>query len=125
MTDIGFGALEDVDTPLTSRAQVKARAKDAGSAEKRRRSALYGLLTLKEGRELMHWLLEKCHIDKSSTCLNASGFDAYGTFFNEGARSVGLALYGEIVAAHPEGYALMEQEARERAEIRKGKTDAN
>ncbi len=108
---------EPTDTPLTDKRQVRERAKKAGSTENRRRATLLGLMNIREGRELVHWLLEKCHTDKTSTCLGPAGFDAYGTFFNEGARSVGILLQAELIAAAPAQMALMLQEEQERREL--------
>lgn len=110
---------DNIDTPLTDKRQVKERAKKAGNTESRRRATLSALMNVREGRELVYWLLEKCHIDKTSTCVSPSGFDAYGTFFNEGARSVGIMLQAELIAVAPAQMALMLQEEQERQELRK------
>lgn len=108
---------ENTDTPLTDKRQVRERAKKSGGIERRRRATLLGLMNVREGRELMYWLLEKCHTDKTSTCVNPNGFDPYGTFFNEGARSVGIMLQNELIAAAPAQMALMLQEEQERKEL--------
>lgn len=110
---------ENTDTPLTDRKQVKERAKKSQSVELRRRLTLAEMLKPPACREFFYWLLEKCHVDKTSTCVNATGFDAYGTFFNEGARSVGIALQSEMLIAAPTLYALMLSEEQERQELRK------
>lgn len=110
---------DNTDTPLTDKRQVKERAKKAGNTESRRRATLSALMNVREGRELIYWLLEKCHIDKTSTCVSPNGFDVYGTFFNEGARSVGIMLQAELIAVAPAQMALMLQEEQERQELRK------
>ncbi len=110
---------ENTDTPLTDKKQVRERAKKAGSELSRRRATLVGLMNVREGRELVYWLLEKCHVNKTSTCLGPSGFDAHGTFFNEGARSVGIALQDELIAVASAQMALMLAEEQERQELRK------
>ncbi len=108
---------ENIDTPLTDRKAVKERKQKAGDTERRRRATLVGLMNVREGRELVYWLLDKCHVNKTSTCLSPAGFDAYGTFFNEGARSVGIALQDELIAVASAQMALMLQEEHERQEL--------
>lgn len=109
---------ENVDTPLTDKKQVRERTKKSEGVERRRRTTLAEMMKPPACREFFYWLLDKCHVDKTSTCVNPSGFDAYGTFFNEGARSVGIALQAELLVAAPELYALMLTEEQERKEMR-------
>jgi hypothetical protein len=64
------------------------------------------LLSTEPGRSWVWRQLEFCHVF-------AQSFDgeALGTAFNEGQRSVGLRLIGEVTRADPEAYVLMMREA--------------
>jgi hypothetical protein len=65
------------------------------------------LMSSQQGRRIVWRLLERAGIYRTSF----SG-DANRTFFNEGARNVGLSLVADIHANAPEMYALMTQEAK-------------
>lgn len=65
------------------------------------------LMSTVQGRRVVWRLLERAGIYRTSFSANTNE-----TFFNEGARNVGLFLVAEIHAHAPEMYALMTNEAK-------------
>lgn len=105
------------DTPLTDKKKVRARAKKSDIKQVQRTDVLKGLLSLREGRAWLYWLLnETCHVWNPSTCVNSrtGAFDPLGTMFNEGARSVGIVLDTQMKFASPSDYESMIRESQEK-----------
>lgn len=59
------------------------------------------------GRRMVHRMLVRAHVFEQSFSA-----DPYITAFNEGQRSQGLAVLAELMAACPEHYLTMIQEAK-------------
>jgi len=97
MSDQPDTDIETRDTNRTSSAKLARQVE--GNDWKRQ-------LSTKEGRRFVWRLLCDCGVFRSSFTGNSE------TFFNEGRRSVGLKMLGEIDAHAPEAYALMSAEAR-------------
>lgn len=110
MTDETAAPVERVDPPPYDGgdpAQVKTKRQRAKRAEDRRLAALRGLMSIPEGRWLMRWHFELCHIHATSMRV-----DPYQTAFNEGMRNVGLAWLSDIIRVAPDEYLLMMKEAK-------------
>jgi hypothetical protein len=100
--------MSDFD-PLDIRAQEKA----AADREEKQRllsdleaNDFKWLMSDKRGRRIVHGLLEKTGVYRSSFTGNSE------TFFREGARNVGLMLMAHIHENCPEKYTLMVQEQK-------------
>lgn len=95
--------------PRDIRAIERAQA-DQASREKLARDQqvddIKWLMDHAQGRRFMARLLEVTGTRKSSFTGNST------TFFNEGARSVGVLLTDEIIAITPENYLAMLKEQR-------------
>ena len=97
---------------------LNARAIDAAQANVASRSKLEAsiadddiawLMGSKQGRRVMWGLLSECGVFRSSMTGNSY------TFFNEGARNVGLTQLANIHRVCPERYAAMVKESKEAA----------
>lgn len=108
--------IEETETPLTDRRQVKARAKKSDIALERRRATMRGVLNVLEGRELFWWLLEQLGPTRSPVA--GRPVDINATMFNVGMANAGNILLAEITAAAPDKYLLMLAEEQERQELR-------
>jgi len=62
------------------------------------------------GRRMLWRMLGQFRVSEISFTGNST------TFFNEGIRSAGLFVLGEIMEAKPEAYILMMQESKKREE---------
>jgi hypothetical protein len=86
---------------------VAERKRKADRAETKRLAALKTVMSTREGRRYVWWLLDQCGVFRTSFTGNST------TFFNEGQRNVGLILMGDVNAACPEQYLVMINEAKE------------
>ena len=84
-----------------------ARKKDARK-RRERLDVVAGLMDLKQGRAWMYGWMEACHIFQTSFL--AGQPDA--TAFKEGERNIGLRILADVMAAAPEKYIVMMDEAR-------------
>lgn len=71
----------------------------------RQASDLRKVLNLPEGRRVLWRLLSEAGVFRSSFTGDSE------TFFNEGKRSIGLTFMGDILAAQPESFTVMQREA--------------
>lgn len=94
---------------LSDPKQVKEREAKAKLREDNRRRVLASLLSTPEGRDWMWAKLSDCNIFATTFIAG----DAYASAFNEGRRSVGLALLADLMRAAPETYVAMQREANE------------
>jgi hypothetical protein len=93
----------------SERRDVKQAAKQARLADRQREEIMQGIMSLPPGRSWMLDILEACHIFASSFTINTKA-----TAFNEGQRSIGLRLLGDIMKACPDQYVQMMRERNER-----------
>lgn len=88
------------------------RVKDAAKLEKLRQAnldkAINMLAERLEGRDLLWWLLEQCHIAQQPFTANA-----LTTSFNCGEMNVGLKIQSRIIEANPAVYVRMMQERQD------------
>ena len=117
MTDV-FQESDDVtqSTGLSNKSVVKGRNKKISQTESARREVVQKLMGFRQGRAFIYWLMaDKCHFWLPSTCINpvAGAFDPLGTIFNEGARSVGIALHDILSVTSPDDYLKMIRESKE------------
>jgi hypothetical protein len=90
---------------------VDLRNRRLNTAQKNRENVIGAILEQREGRELMWWFLEQCHIFTSSYTPG----DPHQTTWREGERAVGLKMLSLIMAAAPDSYAIMQREAADNA----------
>lgn len=69
-------------------------------------SDMVAQMATETGRRLVHRLLERAGVFRQTFSP-----DSHITAFNEGQRSQGLAVLGDLMAACPQQYLLMTQEA--------------
>ena len=62
------------------------------------------VVSLPEGRRIYYYVLEKAGVFRSSFTGNST------TFFNEGARNVGLIMLGDLMEAKPDALNQMMRE---------------
>jgi hypothetical protein len=62
------------------------------------------VLSLPEGRRLLWRIMEEASVFKTTFTGNST------TFFNEGKRSIGLMVLGEVMVASPEKFQQMQNE---------------
>lgn len=86
---------------------VKARKKEIVAAETRRIDALKAIMSAENGRQYMWWLLGQCGVHRTSFSV-----DPNRTFFNEGARNIGLIVFTELHQHCLGDYQKMVQEAQ-------------
>lgn len=86
--------------------QVVARKRAAGRRDQRLRNTLVGILSVRDGREWVWDLLERCNVYSQSFVQG----EPDATAFNEGRRSVGNRLLAEIVRADPQAMITMMKE---------------
>ncbi len=94
--------------PLDLQGREAARTETEEAIAHRRRIELEDLRWLmadKRGRRLMHRLLSKAHIYRTSF----TG-DPHSTLFAEGERNVGLVFLNDLTEACPERFNTMLQE---------------
>ena len=92
-----------------SRKDVRRREKQARQHERSRQETLKTLMSTTQGREWVHDLLAECHVFVKSFDPNP-----YDAAFNEGARSIGLGVIGDVTAYCLDEYVLMMREANVR-----------
>ena len=92
------------------RKDVRRAEKAAKIAENERREIVKGLMSLAPGRSWVYDLLLECSIFTTPY----TGDDS-STAYNCGRQSVGLKLFGDVVATCPDEYVLMMKEANERS----------
>lgn len=73
------------------------------------------VLASESGRMVLWWLLEQAHVFGS--CFTGSST----TFFNEGARELGLKLFNLILTADDNAFITMQREAQKRAAIERAR----
>lgn len=88
-----------------NREHVKERDKRVKDRERRRINGLRQVLEQPDSRLWLWDLLEKCGISRLSFTGNSQ------TFFNEGARNVGLNIQADLTREFPERYVEMLKEA--------------
>lgn len=69
------------------------------------------VLASESGRRVLWWLLEQARVFGS--CFTGSST----TFFNEGARELGLKLFNLILTADDNAFVTMQREAKARAAL--------
>ena len=84
-----------------------ARKKDARK-RRERLDVVAGLMDLKQGRAWMHDFLAACHIFQTTFVAGQMDMSA----FREGERNMGLRILADVMAAAPEKYIVMMDEAR-------------
>lgn len=87
---------------------VAQRQTQAGRRDKRLDATLEGILSLPQGREWIWELLGFCRVYHQSFVQG----EPDSTAFNEGRRSVGNKLLGDIVRVSPAHYLTMMKEAK-------------
>lgn len=85
-------------------AQVKDQARLASNREKGKTAALRLLLGSKGGRDFIWDILVETHMFRTSFTGNNT------TFFNEGARNVGLKLLDQVMGADKTVFQKMHKE---------------
>lgn len=112
-------SFDDVEPPVTNRADIKRKGKTANVERDRRRLTLAEILKIKEGRELFWWFLEQFGPTRSPLSFAGQAVDIHHTMTNIGMANAGNILLAEITAAAPDKYLLMLSEEQERQELRK------
>ena len=77
------------------------------SAQQKERDIAAGLgevVSTKQGRAFLRWLLGECGVYRTSFTGNST------TFFNEGKRDIGLQVLARVTGAHPDAYLAMLKE---------------
>ncbi len=87
----------------------KARKKE-GRRRAARLRVVEALMQHEDGRRWIYELLERCHIFGNPLVRG----DAYATHFNIGEANIGRIVLADVVAAAPDQYVLMCQEAKSR-----------
>jgi len=90
------------DEQLRAASQIKQR-----DLEARDRDDIKHLMDSKQGRRVIWWMLEKGHVFGTTF----SPVDPHISAFNEGQRSLALALFQRVVKHCPEQYLTMAAEA--------------
>lgn len=94
------------------RKSVRAKEKAARIAAANRANVIRMIMATTDGREWMWNLLGNCHIYHQTFTS-----DPLQSAFNEGQRSVGLALMADILTTCPEEYIQAQREANVRSTI--------
>ncbi|GEM_PF-1781496 len=68
------------------------------------------VLSSVQGRRFVWWILDMAGVYRTSFTGNST------TFFNEGARNIGLRVLAYVMDAKPEAFLLMQQEDKKRKE---------
>jgi len=68
------------------------------------------VLSSVQGRRFVWMILDMAGVYRSSFTGNST------TFFNEGARNIGLRVLSDVMDAKPEAFLLMQQEDKKRKE---------
>jgi len=94
-----------VEKPLVSNAanpkQVKAAERKVKSNEELHEEDMHKILGTAEGKRVFWKMMEFCKVFEESFTGNSE------TFYNEGRRSVGLKILGDINSSRPEAYIEM------------------
>lgn len=88
-------------------AEQEQQAKSQQLKAIERQKDLQWMMATKQGRRVLHRLIDDCGVFRPSNTGNSQ------TFFNEGRRSVGLAAFHEIMAISPESFVTMWRESME------------
>lgn len=72
------------------------------------KDAFSSVVHTEEGRFLLWWILEQAKVFGSCFTGNAT------TYFNEGARELGLKVFAQIIEADDTAFATMQREAKKR-----------
>lgn len=94
----------DAEQLLRAANEIKQRDMDA-----RDRDDIQHLMNSKQGRRVIWWMLEKGHVFGTTF----SPVDPHISAFNEGQRSLALALLTRVMQHCPEQYLKMAAEANE------------
>ena len=97
----------------SDRKQVRAREKELKIAESNRLAYTRRIMSDSPGRKWMCDLLTKCHI--WSTAFAAGQPDT--TAFRLGEQNLGLQIFADVIAAAPQEYVLMMQEASTKEQV--------
>jgi len=95
------GDLEVVNTNFGDEATVAQAVKQNENVEDMIDEGLRELVSNRNGRELVWWMLSEAGIYQTSFTGNST------TFFNEGKRSIGLVLLDRLIRMRPDAYAQM------------------
>ena len=94
---------------------IAGHEKSQRERQKRQRSDAYmedddmkWLMGSRQGRRIMHRVLDRAGIFRTSFTGNSE------TFFREGERNVGLILFNQIMVACPESFTQMMKDQKER-----------
>lgn len=98
---------------IGTRKDERSREKQAKLDDEVRALVITDIMSTKSGRAYIWEKLETCH------CFHQSFIpgQADSTAFNEGARSVGLAILADILTSCPDSYILAQRESNERSTI--------
>lgn len=104
-------AEEEAQTPYDASdpQQVNTARKKASRKNAKRLEVVAALMQHKDGRRWIHEQLDWCHIYGNPVIPG----DTHATYFNLGQENIGKRLLADVVAAAPEQYILMLQEAKE------------
>lgn len=94
----------------TNRKEIRRLEKLNAIAESNRVNFLCAAMSQPQGREWMHYLLEKCHLTRGERT-----FEPFKDYFMDGERNVGLQLFADIQTHCPDAYIKMMQEAHDRS----------
>ncbi len=97
----------------SDRKQVRAREKELKIAESNRLAYTRRIMQDGPGRKWMCDLLTKCHIWQTAF---ASG-QPDNTAFRLGEQNLGLQIFADVIAAAPQEYVLMMQEALTKEQV--------
>lgn len=102
--------MSDVPYNAAERLHVRRAAKASAVAQSLDDSVVRELMSTPLGRAWIWRKLEACHVFASSFAA-----DDRTTSFNEGQRSIGLALISDVMRACPDYYLLAMRESDERS----------
>lgn len=97
----------------SDRKQVRAREKELKLAEANRLAYTRRIMQDAPGRKWMHDLLVKCHIWQTAF---AAGYPDT-TAFRLGEQNLGLQVFSDVIAAAPQEYVQMMNEASIKEEL--------
>lgn len=108
MADDVETAQRDKPLDIGERADVKTRNKAIGARERELRETVAAIMSHKNGRSFMWWLLSECHIFQTSFSSNGLTMA-----FKDGERNAGLLVLALVNRACPERYVEMMKENTE------------
>lgn len=93
----------------SNRKDIRRAEKASRQAELERVNFLVGAMSIPQGRQWIHTLLEDCHLFTSQFVS-----DPYLKYWADGERNVGLRIFADISAHCPDAYIQMIKEANDR-----------